>query len=450
MGAPATRPDPLTLLRSRIYLVLLVFAAILGVPVSALAYWFLKLTALLQGWVFTDLPKALGFHGMPVWWPLPALTVAGVLVALTIRYLPGHGGDSPAEGFKARSPPGGAALPGIAIAALATIGLGAVLGPEAPLIAIGGGVAALAVRLARPNAPTRATAVVGAAGGFAAVSTLLGSPILGAFLLMEASGLGAGMLGPVLVPGLLAAGVGSLIFVGLDAWTGFGTFSLVLPGLPHFARPDVVEFCWAIAIGLMAAPVGSGIRWLGLALRDRVERRLLLLAPAAGLVIGALAVAYVEATGKPASDVLFSGQNQLGPLLSASAGYSAGALVLLLVCKGIAYGVSLSAFRGGPTFPAMFLGAAGGLALSHLPGLPLVVGVATGIGAMTVVMLRLPLTSVLLASLLLFSSGVAVMPLVIVAVVVAYVASARLVRATVQQPATQTAEEARPEPAQTR
>ena len=45
---------------------------------------------------------------------------------------------------------------------------------------------------------------------------------------------------------------------------------------------------------------------------------------------------------------------------------------------------------------------------------------------MTTVMLRLPLTSVSLATLLLGADGVAVMPLVIVAVVVAYVASARL------------------------
>ncbi len=40
----------------------------------------------------------------------------------------------------------------------------------------------------------------------------------------------------------------------------------------------------------------------------------------------------------------------------------------------------------------MFPGAVGGVALSHLPGLPLVDGGAMGIGAMTVVMLRLPLT----------------------------------------------------------
>ncbi|MFD4737588.1 chloride channel protein, partial [Streptomyces virginiae] len=91
-----------------------------------------------------------------------------------------------------------------------------------------------------------------------------------------------------------------------------------------------------------------------------------------------------------------------------------------------AYCVSLSAFRGGPIFPAMFLGAAGGIALSHLPGLQLTPAFAMGIGAMSVTMLRLPLTSVLLATLLLGSQGLTVMPLVIVAVVVAYVVMLRL------------------------
>ena len=54
-----------------------------------------------------------------------------------------------------------------------------------------------------------------------------------------------------------------------------------------------------------------------------------------------------------------------------------------------------------------FLGAVGGAALSHLPGLPLVYGAAMGIGAMCAVMLRLPLTSVLLATPLLASGHVA-------------------------------------------
>jgi len=101
-----------------------------------------------------------------------------------------------------------------------------------------------------------------------------------------------------------------------------------------------------------------------------------------------------------------------------------------VLCKSVAYGVSMSAFRGGPVFPAMFIGAAGGMLLSHAPGLPLVPAVAMGIGAMSVAMLRLPMTSVMLATLLLFSDGLAVMPLVIVSVVVSFVVSAHLVRSS--------------------
>jgi H+/Cl- antiporter ClcA len=435
MYTMTTPQDPLVLLRSKSYLILLILAAVLGVPVSAAAYGFLELVAYLQGEVFTHLPNGLGFHGEPPWWPLPVLTVAGLLVAPVIAFLPGKGGHSPADGFKARGAPTTAQLPGVLLAALATLSLGVVLGPEAPLIALGGGLAVLAVRLAKRDMPAQATAVVAAAGSFAAVSTLFGSPIAGAFLLMEASGLGGPMLGVVLLPGLLASGVGALIFVGLDSLTGLGTFSLSVPGLPHFARPDIAEFGWALVIGLAAAIVGTAIHRLGLLLRPHVERRMLLLTPVVGLIIGGLALAYTEGTGKGSSDVLFSGQSQLGPLIDHAAGYSVGALLLLMACKGLAYSASLSSFRGGPTFPSLYIGAAGGIALSHLPGLPLVPGVAMGIGAMCAVMLRLPLTSVLISTLLLYSDGIAVMPLTIVAVVVAYVASARLVPAAAPAPA---------------
>ena len=145
-----------------------------------------------------------------------------------------------------------------------------------------------------------------------------------------------------------------------------------------------------------------------------------------GLVIGLCATAYQLTTGRPYDEVLFSGQAALPPLVQHAASYTAGALLLLVVCKGLAYIVSLAAFRGGPTFPALLIGAAGGIGLSHLPGLPMVAGAAMGIGAMSAVMLTLPLTSVLLAAILLGSDGLAVTPLVIVAVVVAYVATARM------------------------
>ncbi len=76
-------------------------------------------------------------------------------------------------------------------------------------------------------------------------------------------------------------------------------------------------------------------------------------------MVAGCAIAYAEATGKGAAEVLYSGQSAIGPLLAGHAGYSVGALGLLVACKGPAYCASLSAFRGGPVFPAMFSGAAG-------------------------------------------------------------------------------------------
>jgi H+/Cl- antiporter ClcA len=422
----AASPDPVALLRSRSYLALLAFGAIVGVLVAVVAFFFLKAVAEVQAYVFTTLPHELGFSGEPLWWPLPCLVLAGLIVALTIRYLPGTAGHKPAEGFKTGGPVLPIELPGIVIASFATLCLGVVLGPEAPLIAIGSGIGVLAVHLMKRDAPATASAVIGAAGSFAAISTLLGSPIVGAFLLMEAAGIGGAMLGVVLVPGLLAAGIGSLIFVGLDSWTGFGTFSLAVPEIPHVGSPRGAEFVWAIAIGVAAAVLGTAIRRLALILQPIVERRIVPLTPVVGLAIGGLAIAFAEGTGKSSSLVLFSGQEQLGPLIENAAGWSVWALVLLLACKGLAYGASLSSFRGGPVFPSMFIGAAGGIALSHAPGLPMIAGVGMGIGAMSATMLGLPLTSVLLASLFLQPDALALMPLVIVAVVVAYVTSARL------------------------
>ena len=87
MTAPAPAappPDPAELLRSRSYIQLLVLAAIIGAPVSAAAYGFLKVVAVIQKWVFDTLPEGLGFDTAPTWWPLPLLALSGLLTACAI------------------------------------------------------------------------------------------------------------------------------------------------------------------------------------------------------------------------------------------------------------------------------------------------------------------------------------------------------------------------------
>jgi H+/Cl- antiporter ClcA len=396
------------------------------VPVAAASYYFLRGINEVQSYVFTTLPKELGFSGEPVWWPLLPLAISGILVALSIQYLPGTSGHRPSQGFQASGAVPPVDLYGIVFAGFATLSLGVVLGPEMPVVGLGSGLGVLAVHLLRRDAPAQATIVVGAAGSFAAIASLLGSPIVGAFLLMEAVGLGGALLGVILMPGLLAAGIGSLVFIGLYRFTGHGTVSLAIPHIPPFTTPDGWEFLWALAIGLVAPFIALAIRRLALSIEPLIDRRRLLLLPVAGLAVAGCAIAFAEATGRASSEVLFSGETALPPLVEHAASWTAGALVLLILFKGLAYGISLSGFRGGPTFPAMFIGAAGGIALSHLPGLPMIAGVAMGIGAMSAAMLRLPFTSVLLADLFLQADAVALTPLIIVAVVVTYVVSARL------------------------
>jgi H+/Cl- antiporter ClcA len=429
-GAPTT--NPLAVLRSRGYVALLVLAALVAIPVSAASYWFLQLLNDLQRWVFDNLPHGLGFSTQPSWWPLPVLTVAGAVVGLAVRFLPGPGGHIPAEGLKTGGVFSGIELPGIAVAAIAGLGLGVVLGPEAPLIALGGGLAAFVLRGDR--AKPQAVAIVAAAGSFTAISALFGSPLLGAFLLMEATGLGGAMLDLVLVPGLLASGIGALVFVGLGSWTGRGTSSLTAPNLPPVGSPTAAQFGWALVIGVAGAVLGAAIRRLSLRLAAVAQPRIVLIGPIAGLIVGGLAAWYAVASGHGNGDVLFSGQNQLPVLLSQSRAYGVAALIGLIAAKSVAYLICLGTFRGGPVFPSMYIGAVIGIAMSHLPGLPTEAGAAMGIGAMAAAMLRLPLTSVLLASLLIGGNSLKLSPLIIVAVVVSHVLTAWLAQDTAQSP----------------
>jgi H+/Cl- antiporter ClcA len=439
---PASAPDPTAVIRTRSYLLLLVLGTLIGVPVAAVAYFFLDAVAEVQTQIFTNLPKDLGFHGEPAWWPLPWLALSGVLVSLALRYLPGTGGHEPSEGFKSGGPVQPVELFGVVAAAFATLSLGVVLGPEAPLIAIGSGLGVLAVHLVKRDAPPMAAVVIGAAGSFAAIATLLGSPLVGAFLLMEMVGLGGPMMEIVLIPGLLAAGVGSLIFVGLNSLTGLGSFSLAVSSIPHVGSPNGIEFLWAFVIGVACAVVPTGIFRLATLLQHIVVPRRILLTPVMGLAVGGLAIAFAEGTGRSSSEVLFSGQSALPSLVQQAATWSVGALLLLVLCKGLAYAISLSSFRGGPIFPSMFIGAAGGIALSHVGGLPMIAGAAMGVGAMVAGALKMPFTAVLLPSLLFLSDAVTLMPLVIVAVVVSYVVAVWIKPSTppadapVQAPAT--------------
>ena len=428
-------PDPDSLLRSKDYRVLLVLAAVIGVVVSLASWGYLELIHYLQQWLYKDLPSGLSLSPVPTWWPLPILAVASVPIAFALARMPGSGGHKPAEGLKAGPPTQPNELPGVLLASLASIGFGMVLGPEAPLIAIAGGLGILAVRSARKGAPDQVLALIAGAASFAAMSSLFGSPIVGAVIIIEAAGLGGATLPVILLPGLLAAGIGSLVFIGMGSLTGLSSsaYAIAPLSLPKYHAPTLSAFGWTIVLAAVVAVGIFAIARIGLVVNAATSRRPFVVVPLAALTVGVLAIAFGHFSGKPEDLVLFSGQDTMGAVVSQAASFSQSAFALFLIFKGLAYGVSLGSARGGPTFPAMFLGIVAGLLCAHLPGFSERPAVAALMGAGTVSILRLPLASIIIA-MVVSQAGASTTPLIIVAVVVAYLVVLALSASRTEQP----------------
>lgn len=417
--APSQPPEAdllRTMLRRPEYLKALVFCGLIGVPVALIAFWFLVTLDQLERLIWTDWPKDLGWTQAPWWWAFPLLLVAGLVVGLVVSRFPGRGGHIPAGGLHS----GGAAkesLPGVLVAALVGLPLGAVLGPEAPLIALGGGLALLFASFVRAPQTEAGTALLGAAGAAAAISALFGNPLMGAVLLMEVAGVGGPQLFAVMLPVLLASGVGDLVFTGFVHWTGLHTGSLDI-GLPKPPPLDWADILWVL---LISPALAFLIHWIlvggrftaGFVTSWTVRNTTLCALGVAGCI-----ALYAVSTGRSPAEAALSGENALADLAQNATAWSVGTLVAVLVFKGLAYSLCLGSLRGGPVFPALFLGGAAGALLAPLPGFGLVPAMAAGMAASVTAALRLPVSGALLVVLLL--GNVDTVALVVLAAVVSF------------------------------
>ncbi|MFB7028086.1 MULTISPECIES: chloride channel protein [unclassified Streptomyces] len=406
------------LLRTPAYLKALLFSALIGVPVSLAAFWFLVGLHQLEHVLWADLPKALGLGAPPAWWPLPLLAVAGVVVGLVVTRLPGAGGHVPAGGLHAGGS-SAAALPGVVVAAVASLPLGAVLGPEAPLIALGGGLALLFRHLVRAPATPQSTALLGAAGAAAAIAAIFGNPLVAAVLLIEVAGVGGPQLFVVMLPALLSSGVGAVVFTGFGRWTGLETGGLTahFPTAPP--RLDTGDVVWSI---VLAAGVGALVHLV--IIGGRLTAAFVMASPLVRTVVcavgaGGCAALYAVVTGRTPVEVASSGQATLVELAADPHAWSVGVLLALLLFKSAAYALCLGSLRGGLVFPVLFLGAAAGVLLAPLPGLGVIPGAAAGMAAASAAALRLPVSSVVLVVLVLGNSET--IPVVILAAVTSFV-----------------------------
>ncbi|HXV56862.1 MAG TPA: chloride channel protein [Gaiellaceae bacterium] len=402
------------------YVRTLVLAAALGVPVAFAAVLFETAVHDLTQLVWEEIPDGLGWDAPASWYVVLVPAAAGLLVAAATR-LPGGGGHAPLEGLGV-----GMVRPlelvSILPAGLATLSFGLVLGPEAPLIALGLALGALAVRVLHEG---RASGeLLALAGAFAAISTLFGGPLPAALLLFEAlaaSGkIPAQALGRALLPGFVAAGTGTLVFTGVEDWPGLEQTSLTLPSLPAYAAVRLEDIAWSAVVAVAAAGVVVVTLRGARELAARASARPATALVGAGLLVGALAVAYRAAVDRPVDYVLFSGQGSLAEVIGEG---SASVLVLLVVAKGLAYALSLAAaFRGGNVFPALILGVAlGALFANVLPGYELTPAITAGIAASAAAVLRMPFFAVLIAALLVGAAGAETVVIAILAAALGWI-----------------------------
>ena len=306
VGLDVSSPETASAMSGERALRLVGLGALIGIPAALAAALFLTAVHELEHWFWVDLPEHLGASGPP-WYLVVGLPLAGAAIVLAARtLLPGDGGHEPLGGIAVAPTPISHA-PGVILAAIGSLAFGAVLGPEAPLFALGSIVGLAAARFARMG-DTDAR-VLSTAGTFSAISALFGGPVAAAMLLLEAGvGMGASLI-PTLIPGLVAASIGYLIFLGIGDWGGLEATTLSVPGLPAYDGVHLRDLVVAVVVGVLLAVLTEVVRRLAARIAGPGRARL---GMPRTLLLGALAIGVValvaDGLGASSQDVLFSGQ----------------------------------------------------------------------------------------------------------------------------------------------
>ena len=285
--------------------------------------------------VWEDIPAS--WATTPAWYVIGVLLLAAVLVYVVRRFV-GDTGHSPIGGIKVSG-----LTPrdyvGAILAILASLWGGVVLGPEVALVATGSMIGTVTAKGMKFTDP-------------AAEKKIVGFGALGAILAL--------FVGPILSGNMQLGSTPTAI--------------------------ELAQLAWAIPIAIVASVAVTLSRLLAAVLaRAAGQGPHLVILIAAALVVAVTALILQAWTGASVLFVVTSGEEMISELPTLT---TASTVVAILVLKSIAYAVSLGAgYRGGPFFPAMFVGAASGLLVAMLiPNGPsasaaLIVGVVAAVVA---------------------------------------------------------------------
>ncbi len=310
----------------------------------------------------------------PAWYVIGLLLVSAVLV-FVIRKFVGDAGHSPIGGIKVSSITPKEYV-GVILAIVASLWGGIVLGPEVALVATGSMIGGLVTKWMHCSDAKGQKQVV----GFGALGAIL-----------------ALFVAPILSGSLKLGGIPSVIEVDQLGWAI--AVAIIVTVIVTLAR---------VVAALIARVVGSGPH--------------LPILIAAALIVGASALIVQNQTGASITFIVTSGEEFITQLPTLT---SVSTVIAIIVFKAIAYAVSLGAgFRGGPFFPAMFVGAAVGLLISLVmgdsgPSVPAAVVVGVIASLIATAPLKWPIVIILGVVLGLLMGSLTLVPAALIGAIVA-------------------------------
>ena len=354
--------------------------------------FYLAIAEILQlGFGVDEASLATGVAALPAWVIIGVPVTGGLIVGQLLRFIPARQTRGVADVIEASTLRNGAMnLKEGLISASATVislGSGASMGREGPVVHLGATLASYLTQTLRLN-PAVSRTLLGC-GVAAAVSASFNAPIAGVFFALEVV-IGHYAL-HAFAPIVIAAIAGTLVSRGhLGNFPNFQITDHIINSYWEFPA----FFLLGIAAALVAISFMAGMNW---AERFHYKIKIIpvwLMPGIAGLLVGSIALVYPEilSVGYEATTTALNG------------GYSLFLLLALLVAKIVATIISFGGRFGGGVFsPSLFIGAMAGGAfgliagsifpeLASSPGLYAVVGM----GAVASAVLGAPISTMLI------------------------------------------------------
>lgn len=391
--------------RARTMLLLSIPAILIGIASSLVLIVAMKIAAILQSILWSDLPAHVGIAADSPLWIIAILTLTGIAVGLVVRFSPGHGGPDPATESLIGAPIATNALPGLLAALILGLAGGVSLGPEHPIMVVN---IALAVALGSrlfPRVSSLDWTILAASG---TIGALFGTPVAAALIFSQTLNSSSDVpLWDRLFAPLLAAAAGALT-------TGIffhPNFTLPIPHYPHLRIVDIIS---GAIVTLIAIAVGMVAVWCLPRLHALIHRlkNPVLMLGIGGFLLGILGVIGGHIT-------LFKGLDEMQQLASSQT-LGAGDFLLIAVVKLAALVLaSACGFRGGRIFPAVFVGVSLGLMLhAHVEAVPAAITISCAILGLVLVVTRDGWLSLFMASVVV--PGTTLLPLLCIVMLPAW------------------------------